>query len=143
MHTSLSRFLLIVVRTLGVVIGLYLFCMGLFLMSAAFPPELERGQGRSLSAVVDLAVGGLLILPWRWIRIRQVWWPLFVSLAAVLAATIALLLALIVCRIFWPSMVLMFWWPFVALLLAALFMAAQTWSVWRLRARSIPQMYDT
>jgi hypothetical protein len=135
MRSALVRLAVPLIRLLGVLVGLYVCCMGQVLLSANFA---RRPGGDAVACgVVYLFLGALLALPWRWIRVRQLWWPLFVGMAVFAACPVLLLLALIVWQVFWPSMAPEFWWPFVVLLALALFMTAQTWAVWRLRSRGL------
>src|SRR4051812_6371679 len=124
MRTALAPLAVPLIRLLGVLVGLYICCMGQIFLSGSFP---RRPGGNAVACgVVYLLLGALLSLPWRWIRLRQLWWPLFVGMAAFAVCPVLLLLTLIVWQLFWPSMVQEFWWPFLVLLALALFMSAQT-----------------
>lgn len=124
-------------------LGIYLLGMGGTLLKITLPVSVASGYGKTPTAVVYILVGGLLILPWRWIRAPPVWWALFIALVTSSTVPILLLLFFVALNFFGTGVVQGFWWILIALTLIAFFMWVQTWAVWRLRAQETIPMPDS
>src|SRR5262245_55130235 len=134
MRIAFSTVCITCIRALGILIGLYLCLMG----STALMIDFTTEHSAALGGILEITLGTLLLLPWRWIRTRALWWPLFIGLTAFPSVIALSLFVMVVGHLFWPDAFDYLGWGILIASIVVAFLVAQVWAVWRLHRNYVP-----